>query len=73
MRDAGSWLVTMGLLAIIVGPTPSKADEPDGISFFERKIRPVLVKECYSCHSCEAKRIKGGFAPRLQGRPPQGG
>ena len=29
--------------------------------FFEAKIRPVLVKHCYSCHSAEAKEIKGGL------------
>jgi Protein of unknown function (DUF1553)/Protein of unknown function (DUF1549)/Planctomycete cytochrome C len=61
MRDARSGFATVGLLAILFGPMPSKADEPEGISFFERKIRPVLVKECYSCHSSEAKRIKGGL------------
>ena len=33
----------------------------DGIDFFERKIRPVLVQECYSCHSAEAKKHKGGL------------
>jgi len=31
---------------------PSKA----GIQFFESKIRPVLVSECYGCHSASAKK-----------------
>lgn len=30
-------------------------------NFFERKIRPVLTEQCYSCHSAEAKKIKGGL------------
>ncbi len=38
-----------------------QAETQDGIDFFERKIRPVLVKECYSCHSTEAKKRKGGL------------
>ena len=38
------------------------ADE--GEDFFEQKIRPVLVKRCYSCHSAaalEKKTLKGGL------------
>lgn len=34
------------------------------VAFFESKIRPVLVKECYSCHSAEAaktKKLRGGL------------
>ncbi len=29
--------------------------------FFESKIRPVLVDKCYSCHSADAKKLKGGL------------
>src|SRR5688572_2908861 len=29
--------------------------------FFERRIRPVLVENCYECHSSGAKKIKGGL------------
>ena len=31
------------------------ADEPTGIEFFEKKIRPVLVQRCYECHAADAK------------------
>ena len=34
---------------------------PEGIAFFEKKIRPVLVDKCYECHSAETKKIKGGL------------
>src|SRR6185436_13790721 len=27
--------------------------------FFENKIRPVLVKNCYKCHSAESTKVKG--------------
>jgi hypothetical protein len=37
-----------------------KAD-PRGIEFFEAKIRPVLVERCYSCHSADAKALRGGL------------
>ena len=31
------------------------------IAFFETKIRPVLVKHCYKCHSADSKDPKGGL------------
>ena len=45
------------LLAILIGlflSTTSRADD----EFFEKKIRPVLVEHCYSCHSQSAKKLK---------------
>ena len=39
------------------------ADSPasDESVFFEAKIRPVLVKHCYRCHSESADEIQGGL------------
>ncbi|HYF34327.1 MAG TPA: PSD1 and planctomycete cytochrome C domain-containing protein [Prosthecobacter sp.] len=34
---------------------------PEGTAFFESKIRPVLVKSCYECHSTESGKSKGGL------------
>jgi mono/diheme cytochrome c family protein len=31
----------------------------EGIEFFERRIRPLLVEHCYECHSAGAKEIEG--------------
>lgn len=33
----------------------------DDTPFFESKIRPVLVKHCYECHSAESGKSKGGL------------
>jgi hypothetical protein len=33
----------------------------ENISFFEKKIRPVLVDRCYKCHSEGAEKLKGGL------------
>ncbi len=30
-------------------------------AFFESKVRPLLVKHCYDCHSKDAEKIKGGL------------
>ncbi|MEM7476745.1 MAG: PSD1 and planctomycete cytochrome C domain-containing protein [Planctomycetota bacterium] len=43
-----------------------QAKDPDseGIEFFERKIRPILVEHCYECHSAEAMQendLQGGL------------
>ena len=37
----------------------SKPDSAKGIEFFEQKIRPVLVANCYQCHSASSKELKG--------------
>jgi len=33
----------------------------DGVAFFEGKVRPLLVKHCYECHSQETGKQKGGL------------
>ena len=39
----------------------SAADTRQQEDFFETKIRPVLVAQCYECHSSESKDPKGGL------------
>ena len=31
------------------------------IEYFERKVRPLLAKRCFSCHSKDAKIVQGGL------------
>ena len=43
---------------------PEAKDSQESLAFFESKIRPVLVEQCYSCHSQEAAtkgKLKGGL------------
>src|SRR5579862_6060823 len=50
--------------ALLLGTAPllpAVAPDAAGIEFFEQKVRPVLVKNCYGCHSVEAKKNKGGL------------
>jgi mono/diheme cytochrome c family protein len=35
--------------------------DPAGLAFFENKIRPVFAEHCYSCHSAEAKKVRGAL------------
>ncbi len=51
------------MIAPIIGWTVAgvavAAPDSDGIAFFEKKVRPVLVEKCYTCHSIDAKKVKG--------------
>ncbi len=40
---------------------PRAGDDPSEVEFYESKIRPVLEKECYACHSAKAKELKAGL------------
>jgi Protein of unknown function (DUF1549)/Planctomycete cytochrome C len=58
----GSWIASLVggssfcANATETGPKPLSAEQ---IEFFENKIRPLFVNECFRCHSEEAKRLKG--------------
>lgn len=48
----------LSYLPVQAGDTP-KVDTPEQIEFFEKRIRPLLVQHCYSCHSRDAKKLRG--------------
>ncbi|HLF95470.1 MAG TPA: DUF1549 domain-containing protein, partial [Planctomycetota bacterium] len=49
------------LLVLVLGaPLPIGAQE-QGVEFFERKVRPLLVERCYECHSAGSKKLKGSL------------
>jgi hypothetical protein len=52
-------LITCLALATLCCPRAVNAEK--GIEFFEKKIRPVLVKYCDKCHSADSKTIKGNL------------
>ncbi|MCB1275928.1 PSD1 and planctomycete cytochrome C domain-containing protein [Prosthecobacter sp.] len=51
--------VTLALHAGIAGAA-APADDAK-IAFFEKTIRPILIKRCYECHSVESGKSKGGL------------
>ena len=59
----------MWLLALITSVNHGQATDetlsPGDRAFFEKKIRPVLIKHCYECHSAEAAKA-GDLASGLQ-------
>ncbi|MEO1616697.1 MAG: PSD1 and planctomycete cytochrome C domain-containing protein [Planctomycetota bacterium] len=40
---------------------PPAKPTPDQLKFFETKIRPVMVRECYGCHSKQSGQARGGL------------
>ena len=53
--------ITRLMVGAIVGAQAALAAAPgrESMDFFEQKIRPVLVENCYKCHSVESKKRKG--------------
>jgi cytochrome c553 len=54
--------LSLTAVVLIAGASSVSAEKPPnsaGVEFFEKKIRPVLVQHCYSCHSATAKSVKG--------------
>ena len=54
-----AWLALTA--ALTAAPAATADATPEHLDFFERKIRPVLVKHCYECHSDEFKKARGGL------------
>jgi cytochrome c553 len=70
MRPGFSLLLSALSLAASLPTAAAGADtsvpSDAGLEFFEKNVRPVLVRHCYACHSAEAKKVKGGL--RLDSR-----
>jgi hypothetical protein len=57
-------LGVVALLASVAGAAPKPHDPPpskEGAEYFEKKIRPILVRYCYECHSGDPKKAKSNF------------
>ncbi|MEW4530298.1 PSD1 and planctomycete cytochrome C domain-containing protein [Maioricimonas sp. JC845] len=52
---AGLWLMS----ATPVATAADEAADPAAIEFFEKRVRPILVQQCYECHSTED--VNGGL------------
>ncbi len=49
------------LLFVSLVALSSSLEADEGLDLFEKKIRPVLIKHCYECHSKEFGQAKGGL------------
>src|SRR5947207_1203599 len=54
--------VLLYLTLCLAAAAPTFAAPPpsaEAAEFFEKRIRPILVDECYKCHSAQAEKLKG--------------
>lgn len=70
---AGTRLLLLVMAVVAVAATAQSAPmtskpmtsepkpEKSGAEFFEKKIRPILVRHCYECHSGDPKKAKANF------------
>ena len=64
--------LAFGLVALHTVEIRAAGDDPKGIDFFEKNIRPVLVANCYQCHSASREGAEGRTAAGYEGRASQG-
>ncbi len=54
-----AFALLIGMLVAVRGQAAPR-DEASAIEFFEKKVRPILVENCYNCHSADSGG-KGGL------------
>jgi cytochrome c553 len=59
-RIAALSIVLLAVMPIGLAAQSTARDDPARIEFFEKKIRPLLVNNCYTCHSADTNS-KGGL------------
>lgn len=55
------WGVLFCLLLSLCMASVVRGELSNGEMFFEKEVRPVLVENCYECHSAGAERLKGNL------------
>jgi hypothetical protein len=61
MSHAQTYLVCCFVALATLATRSLDAADPNSVEFFESRIRPVLVQQCYQCHSAEADEIGGSL------------
>src|SRR5688572_28550071 len=56
----------------IADPLPSPPHHEKN-TFFEQRVRPILVEKCFACHSDSKKKTKGGLSLESRSAILQGG
>ena len=66
-----AYIVGIGMLLLSAGAWELAAADgalpAEQLRFFESKIRPVLVRECYGCHSNQVGQVRGGWVGHRRG------
>lgn len=55
-------VATAAAIALLVATVLAAAEsDPEGLEFFKRRIRPILVDRCYRCHSEKAETVESNL------------
>jgi cytochrome c553 len=54
--------LSIGAVSLLAPALRADVPNPAAAQFFENKVRPILVKSCYPCHSSDAPKLKGGLS-----------
>src|SRR3954447_19113611 len=56
-------IFTASAIAVSAGAAdaPESTTDAAKLQFFEAKVRPLLVENCYACHSANAKKLKANL------------
>jgi len=54
-------LIVAAAMAATYAASVTADDSPQDLAFFEKEIRPLLIKHCYECHSEQAGKQEGGL------------
>src|SRR5438105_9972709 len=56
-------VIALGVCALMASGLciSARGQSAGDVELFEKRIRPVLVGQCFKCHSSEAKKLKGGL------------
>ena len=66
--------LAIGLMLFpVLGSAAPTETNAAGIEFFEGKIRPLLVDNCYKCHSSKSEKVRGGLLVDTRDGLRQGG
>ena len=67
-KSSSPWLLVAALAALWPAPQARAAEPPPAadLAFFEKEVRPVLVRHCHACHAATAPEIRSGL--RLDSR-----
>jgi mono/diheme cytochrome c family protein len=53
-------------VTLLLAASAGLARGDDGVEFFEKRVRPILLEHCYECHGAPGKKLKGDL--RLDSR-----
>src|SRR5262245_26987057 len=60
MRVSALAVMVLATAAARADDKPAQAAPTvEGVEFFEKKVRPLLVKHCYECHAADSKKLRG--------------